>query len=128
MKNKIKTTIEYYTFKSNEILDFVNTHERPLAIYIFSKNKAQIKNVINNTRSGATVVNAAGLHHYNEELPFGGVNNSGIGKSHGYWGFQEFSNARAILKTNFVFNNIQLLMPPHNKLKRLMLDSAIKNL
>ena len=117
------------TFKENtEILDFVNEHERPLAIYIFSKNKKQIITVINNTRSGATVINAAGIHHFNEELPFGGVNNSGIGKSHGYWGFQEFSNARAILKTNFVFNNIQLLMPPHNTLKKKILDFALKYL
>ncbi len=117
------------TFKvDSEALAFIHGFKRPLAIYIFSKNKKQIENVIRNTRSGATVVNAAGLHHYNEELPFGGVNNSGIGKSHGYWGFQEFSNPRAIVKTNFVFHNIQLLMPPYTSLKKWIVDFAIKYL
>lgn len=117
------------TFKENqEVIDFVSEHKRPLALYIFSRDKKQIKYIINNTRCGATIVNAAGLHHYNSQLPFGGVNNSGIGKSHGFWGFQEFSNARAILKTNFIFNNINLLMPPYNKVKNLIMEFALKYL
>ena len=117
------------TFKEDsEVLEFIQGFKRPLAIYIFSKRKKQIEDILKNTRSGATVINAAGLHHYNEELPFGGVNNSGIGKSHGYWGFQEFSNPRAIVKTNFVFNNIQLLMPPYTNAKKWIVDFAIKYL
>jgi aldehyde dehydrogenase (NAD+) len=117
------------TFKEDsEVLEFIQGFKRPLAIYIFSKRKKQIEDILKNTRSGATVINAAGLHHYNEELPFGGVNNSGVGKSHGYWGFQEFSNPRAIVKTNFVFNNIQLLMPPYTNAKKWIVDFAIKYL
>jgi aldehyde dehydrogenase (NAD+) len=117
------------TFREDsEALEFIQGFKRPLAIYIFSKRKKQIENLIKNTRSGATVINAAGLHHYNEELPFGGVNNSGIGKSHGHWGFQEFSNPRAIVKTNFVFHNIQLLMPPYDSIKKRIIDFAVKYL
>ena len=114
--------------KDSEIIDFINETERPLALYIYSKNKKQIKTIIKNTRSGATVVNASGIHHYNEKLPFGGINHSGIGKSHGYWGFQEFSNPRALLKTNFVFNNVSLLMPPYGKVKKFILEFAVRYL
>ncbi len=112
----------------DEILTFIHSQKRSLALYIFSTNKKRINTIIKNTRSGATVINAAGLHHYNGHLPFGGVNNSGIGKSHGYWGFQEFSNPRAILKTNFIFNNVTFLMPPYNALKKWIIDFAVKYL
>jgi aldehyde dehydrogenase (NAD+) len=114
--------------RDEEIVEFINRNERPLASYIYSKNKKQIDYIVKNTRSGATVVNASGIHHYNENLPFGGINNSGIGKSHGFWGFQEFSNPRAMMKNNFLFHNINLLMPPHGRLKKWILEFTIKYL
>ena len=48
----------------------------------------------------------------NSELPFGGVNNSGIGKSHGKYGFEAFSNKRAVLR-QFTFSAVDLIKPPY---------------
>jgi len=51
-----------------------------------------------NTRAGGTCINHSAVHFFNNNLPFGGSNNSGIGKGHGWYGFQAFSNARGVLK------------------------------
>ncbi|RLD23192.1 MAG: aldehyde dehydrogenase family protein, partial [Bacteroidetes bacterium] len=52
-------------------------------------------------------------HFFHNELPFGGANNSGIGKSHGFYGFQAFSNTKGVLKQTLPFSAIQLLYPPY---------------
>ena len=73
----------------------------------------QIKvTIIRETRAGGTVVNDFYLHYIHPELPFGGVNNSGIGKSHGIWGFREFSNARSVYRRGR-FAPTMLLTPPY---------------
>jgi len=99
--------------------------EKPLALYIYSKNKGFIKNIIQNTRSGATVINHNEIHFYNNHLPFGGVNNSGIGKSHGIYGFMEFSNYRPVMKQQFS-GPLELLSPPYTSWKQKMMDLVIR--
>jgi aldehyde dehydrogenase (NAD+) len=74
----------------------IKGHEKPLAMYIFSKNSAFVKRVIANTTAGGTCVNDAMVHVMHPSLPFGGVNNSGIGQSFGWYGFRAFSHERAI--------------------------------
>jgi aldehyde dehydrogenase (NAD+) len=58
------------------------------------------------------VVNEFFLHYMHPDLPFGGVNNSGIGKSHGIWGFREFSNARGVYRRGRL-SPTMLLAPPY---------------
>ena len=102
-----------YSFEDlNEVVDYVNKNERPLALYIFSKSKKNIDKVISETTSGGTCINHCLLHYMNSELPFGGVNNSGIGKSHGKYGFEAFSNKRAVLH-QFTFSAVDLIKPPY---------------
>lgn len=80
-----------------EVINYINLHDKPLALYIFSKNKKNVKRIIHSTTAGGTVVNNVIMHLANPHLPFGGVGASGMGTSHGEHGFLEFSHQRAIL-------------------------------
>ncbi|WP_040279239.1 aldehyde dehydrogenase family protein [Psychroserpens damuponensis] len=108
-----------------EMITYVNSKEKPLALYIFSKNKKRINEIINNTRAGSTCINHNLLQFLNHNLPFGGSNNSGIGKSHGYFGFLEFSNQRSILKQHTI-GAVDLLTPPYTNVKQKLVDVTIK--
>ena len=109
----------------DDAIDFINRNERPLALYIYSKSNKSIKRILNNTRAGGTTINHNLLHFLNINLPFGGINNSGIGKSHGYHGYKEFSNERAVLK-QFSFGAVSLIKPPYTNFKRKLIDLMIK--
>lgn len=82
----------------DEALELVNSKEKPLALYVFSDKSKNADYIVNNTSAGGTCINDNIVHITQNNLPFGGVNNSGIGKSTGYYGFKEFSNERAVLK------------------------------
>lgn len=102
------------TYKTTEeAISLVNQGEKPLALYVFSRNKSNIEKVMSQTSAGGSCVNECLLHIAHPDLPFGGVNNSGIGKSHGHFGFLEFSNARAVLKQRVGFTGFKLFYPPY---------------
>jgi len=84
--------------KTEEVIDYVNDHERPLALYYFGTDKAEEKEVLTRTTSGGVTVNDVLWHGAHENLPFGGVGNSGMGHYHGYDGFLEFSHQKSVLK------------------------------
>lgn len=96
----------------DEIIDYLNAEEKPLALYIFSENKTFNEFILNHTSCGGTVINDCLIHFGHQNLPFGGVNNSGIGKSGGQFGFLEFSNQKAIVKQNTHF--LKMLYPPYS--------------
>lgn len=107
--------IQSYT-KMAEAVEYINSMERPLALYIFSKDRKAISYVLQNTRAGSTAINSTVLQYANNHLPFGGVNNSGVGNSHSIFGFQEFSNLRSVLNQGpGLF--IRLAFPPYSSIK-----------
>ncbi|MBT8320501.1 MAG: aldehyde dehydrogenase family protein [Eudoraea sp.] len=108
-----------------EAIDFINRKEKPLALYIYSKNNKTVRNIISNTRAGTTCINNNIVQYANHNLPFGGSNNSGIGKSHGFYGFRAFSNERAILKQHTV-GAMELLYPPYTNFKQKFARLTIK--
>jgi aldehyde dehydrogenase (NAD+) len=108
-----------------EAIHYINANEKPLALYIFSKNRKTTEFILKNTRAGCTAINHNQLQFLNTNLPFGGSNNSGIGKSHGFFGFQEFSNQRSVLKQH-TFGAVDLLYPPYNNFKQKIVDLTIK--
>jgi aldehyde dehydrogenase (NAD+) len=117
-----------HTFKNiRNLLQILQAREKPLATYIYSKNRKNIRDIIQGTRSGGTCVNSSGIHFYNTNLPFGGSNFSGIGKGHGWYGFEAFSNARAVYRQIFP-GALEFLAPPYNSLKQKVLDLTIKYL
>jgi len=114
------------TFKKiEEVIDYINAGEKPLALYLFSKKPSIIKQVLRNTRAGSTAINHSVVQYSNHHLPFGGSNNSGIGKAHGYYGFQEFSNQRSVVK-QFSFSAVEMLMPPYTPLKKRLSEWTTK--
>ena len=114
------------TYKSaDEVVNYINSKEKPLALYVYAKNRKFINTIINNTRAGSTCVNSNALQYSNHNLPFGGSNNSGIGKAHGFFGFQEFTNARSVLKRHTV-GPLNLLFPPYTKFKEKLVKATIK--
>lgn len=114
------------TYKTiDEVVDYINAKEKPLALYVYAQNKRFVNTIIKNTRAGSTCINTNSLQFSNHNLPFGGSNNSGIGKAHGYFGFQEFSNVRSVLKRHTV-GPLYLLFPPYNSLKEKIANLTIK--
>ena len=87
--------IVYYD-KISQAIDFVNEKEKPLALYVFSRDAHFCKHVIAQTTAGSTCINDAMIQIMHPSLPFGGVNHSGIGQSTGFFGFKAFSHQRAI--------------------------------
>jgi acyl-CoA reductase-like NAD-dependent aldehyde dehydrogenase len=79
------------------VVDWVNSNPAPLGLYIFAEDDDVVEEILSRTSSGDAVVNDCSLHPLIPELPFGGVGNSGMGKYHGRWGFEAFTNARGVL-------------------------------
>ena len=99
-----------------ESINYVNSNEKPLALYLFS-NKTSVQNrVLKNTSSGGMVINDCVLHHMNPNLPFGGINNSGVGSYHGKFGFDAFSHQKAVLKSSSL-SPFKIMLPPYTKTK-----------
>lgn len=109
-----------------EAMQIIKDKERPLALYIFSKKEKNIRYIMEHSTAGGTCINDTILHITQPNLPFGGINNSGIGKSHGKWGFVDFSNERAVMRQHLPFSMSQLLHPPYNKLTKFVIDMTMK--
>lgn len=116
--------LEYSTI--DEALDFVKSLPKPLASYIFSKSSSLQEYVLANTTSGGTTINDCLLHNFNAHLPFGGVNNSGMGKGRGVYGFYEFSNVRGVLNAKSYVRIPELLSAPYTKMKYKIADILLR--
>ncbi|MEM6397178.1 MAG: aldehyde dehydrogenase family protein [Bacteroidota bacterium] len=99
----------------DEAIRFINDRPKPLTLYMMSRSRTHIKRVLNQTSAGGTLINELLLGYANPELPFGGVNNSGIGKSFGHHGFLEFSNERSVLRRRFL--DLKMIYPPYPEKK-----------
>lgn len=110
------------TFNSpDEVIHLINSKPKPLALYIFSHSRKFRENILSQTSSGSVVINDCVLQFTHPNLPFGGVNNSGIGKSHGHYGFMAFSNEKPILRQKSGFSSLYFLYPPYtNNMKKLV--------
>ena len=101
------------TFKElSEATDFINEQPKPLGLYIFSKRTKNIDFILDNTSAGGTCINDTILHYMHLNLPFGGVNTSGFGRTRGFAGFQAFSNQRSVMKQSRI-SPMKLLYPPY---------------
>ncbi|QOL26338.1 coniferyl aldehyde dehydrogenase [Thalassotalea sp. LPB0316] len=96
----------------NDAIAYIQRHERPLALYIYSFNKQTQQHILANTHSGGVCINEAAFHVAVEDLPFGGVGHSGMGNYHGIEGFKTFSHAKAILSRGKI-SLTSLLFPPY---------------
>lgn len=110
----------------DEALRFIAGKEKPLVLYVFSRSKSVVRKVMSETTAGGTAVNETLIHFFQTNLPFGGVGESGVGKAHGFFGFEAFSNARGVLEQPTPWASIQLMYPPYTKLKQKLIDLTLK--
>ena len=82
----------------DEAIDFIRNREKPLALYIFSNDKASIERVHSLVSFGGGCINDTVIHLTNPRIPFGGVGNSGMGSYHGYESFRVFTHRKSIIK------------------------------
>lgn len=82
----------------DQAISYIEAHDKPLALYVYSGNDAHVDEVLQRTSSGGVTVNGVFSHYLENRLPFGGVNQSGMGSYHGYFGFKAFSHERAIYR------------------------------
>jgi aldehyde dehydrogenase (NAD+) len=109
-----------------EAIDFVNTKPKALSLYVFSSSKNTQRRILNNTSAGGVCINDCGVHFLHHNLPFGGVNNSGLGKSHGYYGFLAFSHEKGVLKQKSGMTTFKPFYPPYTATSRKLMDWFLK--
>ncbi len=80
----------------DQAIGYIESRDKPLALYVYSPDEANVQKVLDRTSSGGVTVNGVFSHYLENQLPFGGVNGSGMGSYHGYFGFKAFSHERAI--------------------------------
>ncbi len=80
----------------NEVIEYISSRAKPLALYMYSKTQNNIDKVLSGTSSGGVTINGVFSHYLENRLPFGGVNQSGMGSYHGVFGFKAFSHERAV--------------------------------
>lgn len=103
----------------------INAAPKPLALYVWSKNDRTIRALETNTSSGSLCVNLCLQQFAQHNLPFGGVNTSGIGNAHGFFGFKAFSHERAVMSAG-PLSALEMLFPPYNEKKRRLSELLIK--
>ena len=98
----------------DDVLGYINSKNRPLALYLFSNDKQLQDKVINKTRSGGVCLNDAALHVGQNDMPFGGAGESGMGQYHGTEGFMAMSKLRPIFK-QARFSPLAMMYPPYGQ-------------
>jgi aldehyde dehydrogenase (NAD+) len=111
---------------ADTVIAHINAKPKPLALYVFARDNEFIDNIIDNTSAGGTCVNHSMVQFLHANLPFGGVNNSGIGNSHGHYGFKAFTHERAVVRERFSLSF--LFLPPYKGFTKWFIRFAVKYL
>ena len=109
----------------DEIIDIIESKPHPLALYIFSSDKKNIKKVTELCRYGGGCVNDVVVHLATPEMPFGGCGESGMGSYHGKFGFDTFTHKKSILDKKTWFD-LPIRYQPYSKLQNILLKMFLK--
>jgi coniferyl-aldehyde dehydrogenase len=109
----------------DDAISYINDHERPLALYIYSNNKKQVKDVLKRTISGGACVNTMLVHAAIPSVPFGGVGYSGMGRYKGFEGFQTFSNQRTVFEMGERVLPADTFYPPYGETMEQLLEFVL---
>jgi len=105
----------------DDSLQYVQSHERPLALYWFGEDKAKREKVLHRSISGGVSINETAWHVVQEDIPFGGVGPSGMGAYHGEHGFRSFSHMKGVFQQSR-FSQGKALFPPYGPKTHKMLN------
>jgi aldehyde dehydrogenase (NAD+) len=101
----------------DEAISFINARDKPLALYVFSRDKRNVERILGATTSGGVCVNDALSHIMPAGLPFGGVGPSGMGAYHGRYTFETFTHAKSVLDRSTMLDP-SLRYPPYTAQKQ----------
>ncbi|HKI44657.1 MAG TPA: aldehyde dehydrogenase family protein, partial [Balneolales bacterium] len=93
--------------------------------YIFTRNRRNVQEISLRTRTGSSCINNVVVQFNQNHLPFGGINQSGLGKAHGFYGFRAFSNERSVVMQGR-FNPLKLVYPPYGKIADLTVKLLLR--
>jgi len=100
----------------DEAISFINEREKPLALYVLSNDESLFQRFVNETSSGAIMMNDTTFHVSSPNAPFGGVGNSGMGQYHGKAGIYSLSHLKPVLRHGTLID-VSLRYPPYNDTK-----------
>ena len=109
-----------------EVARYINSHDRPLAIYPFTHDRALQNWYVSHVMSGGVSINEALLHVGQHDLPFGGVGPSGMGHYHSREGFNTFSKLRPVFYQGPLSPIQMMFQPPYKGLPMKILNLLIK--
>lgn len=115
--------IEYENI--DEAINYINSKEKPLALYLFTNNKSIQKIVLKEVPFGGGCINDTIIHLACSKLGFGGVGNSGIGEYHGKYSFKTFSHYKSILKKSVLFD-LPMRYHPYKKINDKLIRMFMK--
>jgi aldehyde dehydrogenase (NAD+) len=105
------------TYKDiEEVLPIIRKNRYPLALYLFTESKQVEQYILSNVEFGGGSINNALVHLVNPKLPFGGIENSGMGSYHGKRSFETFSHMKSVIKTSTIIDPT-LRYAPYNERK-----------
>jgi len=108
----------------DDVIRRINSDQKPLALYVWSRTESNIQKLMQQTSSGGACINHAVVQFLHGNLPFGGVNNSGIGSGHGHYGFKAFSHERAVVRTRVMLAS--MFFPPYSDRMRSLVKLMTK--
>ena len=96
----------------SQAVEFIRSKDKPLALYLFTQDKALKEYIIKNLSFGGAAINDTLIHQSNYNLPFGGVGASGMGQYHGKYSLETFSHPKSVIEKTDLFD-IKLRYPPY---------------
>ncbi len=108
----ILSVLEFQSLE--DIAGVIKKQPKPLALYLFTKDTKEIDYILKEISFGGGCINDTMLHLASEELPFGGVGESGLGRYHGKYSFETFSHQKSIITESFK-PDFDLRYPPYEK-------------
>jgi aldehyde dehydrogenase (NAD+) len=111
--------------KFDEIIPMLADKSKPLALYLFTKDKEHIKRITERVSYGGGCINDTVIHLATSEMGFGGVGESGMGSYHGKAGFDAFSHTKSIVERNGGFD-ISARYAPYSDSAKKLLEKFLK--
>ena len=103
----------------DDVLALLRDRPTPLALYLFTNDRATQERVVAESRSGGVCINDTVVHMVGHDLPFGGVGESGMGRYHGKASFDCFTHQRVVVRRSTAFDSRLRYPPPKLSLAKL---------
>lgn len=114
------------TFRElSEVISYITGHEKPLALYLFTRSRSAEKKILSSCGFGGGCINDTIIHLATSRMGFGGVGGSGMGSYHGRDSFETFSHRRSIVK-KYNWIDLPIRYQPYTGWKRALLELFLR--